>query len=873
MVCVCGKPIVFLTSNNSTDEQTTSQQLFLIMFKKILLSCLIAILPILWGFAETTKREAVAARIEEAPKIDGVLDDQVWQDIARIYQGVFTQIRPNNLEPSDAETEVWIAYTDYGLYIAAQLHDPDPSNIPSELGIRDDLGRNTDFFSFALDPYQNGQNAFHFFVTSAGVQADSYITNQGNQDFGWDAVWNSAFQKNDKGWSVEMEIPYSAIRFPKQSVQNWNVNFARRQAAKQEISSWNPVDNSQNGFVPQFGELYGIENITPPPRIFLTPYVTAYATYDGSTEKFRSSLTGGLDLKAGLNESFTLDMTLVPDFGQVRADNQVLNLGPFEIRFQENRPFFTEGTELFNQGPVFYSRRVGQSVRKLQEEISEDEIVTVMPREAPLLNATKITGRTPNGLGIGFFNAITNKTFATVQHTETKEERQVQVDPIANYNVLVGEKTFGHNSKFTLINTNVTRFNYNRNANVTRGNLSYFIDEGNTYRLNAQGTFSHIALGEGKRQTGYAYQIRFNKVAGNFQFGISRNVESDSLYVNDFGFLNAPNEISHGLWLSYNKFKPWFIFNNFNYSISSNISQMYDNREWVNRGVRNKIGGELKNFWNWEAWGSIRPFKDRDYFGTFTPGYYLEEALDYDYGTSLRTDQRKIVALRGDFFTWARPSWDQRDFGGSLNVRVRVSNQFNVNYGIRLNSQNNQRGFATHWNNPTTEQQEVIYGVRDWKSVENSFNANFTFTNTMGINLEVRHYWARVQNHYMQRLNTRGQLVDTDYNAKRFEYRNSDGTTYIEESPIANGDLVREFNRHDTNFNAFNVYLTYNWQIAPGSFVRVVYQDVLTTQNNLAYLSFMNNFKQATSVPHNQSLSVRLIYFLDYLTVRNLFKK
>ncbi|MEL6537998.1 MAG: DUF5916 domain-containing protein [Bacteroidota bacterium] len=840
------------------------------MLKATFLCGALAISLVSPSLADTAKREALATRIEESPKIDGVLDDAVWQSSARIFNGAFTQIEPNNLELSEVATEVWFVYNDFGVYVAAHLHDPDAENIPSELGIRDDMDRNSDLFTFALDPYQNGQNGFHFLVTSAGVQGDAYMTNQGqNDDFSWDAVWNSAVGRTEEGWVVEIEIPYSAIRFPKQPAQTWNVNFIRRRAGKQEIAAWNPIDNAQNGFIPQFGTLSGIEDITPPPRIFLTPYVTAYANYDGSTETFGSAFTGGLDLKAGLNESFTLDMTLVPDFGQVRADNQVLNLGPFEIRFQENRPFFTEGTELFNQGPVFYSRRVGRTVGGLQEELGANEEVTYQPSEAPLLNATKITGRTPNGFGVGFFNAVTNKTFATVQDTVTGDTRQVQVDPLANYNVMVGEKTFGHNSRFTLINTNVTRFNYNRDANVTRGNLSYFLDEDNTYRVNATGTWSHIDFGESATD-GYAYNVGFNKVAGTFQFGVSRNVESADLMVNDFGFLNAPNEITHSARMSLNKFKPWLVFNRFNWNMGTNFSQMWDDKGWTNRGVWTNLGGQLKNFWYVEAWGSVRGFQDRDYFGTFTAGRWLNKAPDYDFGAFVGTDDRKMVALRTYNYTWHRPDWDARDFGGGGNIRVRVNNKFNINYGLDYNIQGNQRGYTTRWTDGNGEEQ-IIFGIRDWRSLENSLRASYTFNNKMGLNLELRHYWARVQNKEMRQLDLNGDMVATEYNPMVYEYADNEGGTYKLEYLDPEGSLIREYNSHDLNFNAMNIYLTYNWQIAPGSFVNVVYQDVLTNVSDEAYMTFIPNFRNAATAPRNQSLSVRLIYFLDYLTIRNLF--
>lgn len=297
------------------------------------------------------------------------------------------------------------------------MEDNSGEPIRQELGIRDDDSRNADQFGVILDTYQNGQNAFYLKVSAAGVQTDIFI-NRGRSDYNWDAVWKSEAKITETGWQVEMEIPYSAIRFPKNANQDWNVNFMRKIQSKNETSYWNYVDNSVDGLVNQSGILTGLKGIKPPLRLSVSPYITSY--YNKSGSESSTDLTGGMDLKYGLTESFTLDMTLIPDFGQTVSDNLVYNLGPFEVQYAENRAFFTEGTELFNKGGLFYSRRVGQSFGSVELQVSDSLISR--PTEAPLLNASKITGRTKSGLGIGFFNAITNRTFAEVYDKETKQK-------------------------------------------------------------------------------------------------------------------------------------------------------------------------------------------------------------------------------------------------------------------------------------------------------------------------------------------------------------------------------------------------------------------------------------------------------------------
>ena len=183
-----------------------------------------------------------------------------------------------------------------------------------------------------------------------------------SEDFSWNAVWQSATTMNENEWHFEIFIPFSAIRFSNKNIQDWGLNVTRRRVKTGEQYMWNPVWPTVNGFLTQEGHWTGLENIKPPLRLQFSPYLSFYTNhYPSETEAsgWSQQINGGMDVKWGINQAFTLDATLIPDFGQVQSDNQVLNLTPFEVRFNENRPFFTEGIELFNKGNFFYSRRIG----------------------------------------------------------------------------------------------------------------------------------------------------------------------------------------------------------------------------------------------------------------------------------------------------------------------------------------------------------------------------------------------------------------------------------------------------------------------------------------------------------------------------------
>ena len=321
--------------------------------------------------------------------------------------------------------------------------------------------------------YQDGLNGLEFGVTASGVQFDVKYSDNGN-DWDWDAVWLSEVSIVEDGWIVEMKIPYSAMRFADAEEQVWHVNFGRTIRRIREQSWWNEMDPAIGTWFGQYGLTKGIKDIKPPTRLFFFPYVSYYFEHfpqneDGVSD-WSQSFNAGMDVKYGINDAFTLDLTLVPDFGQVISDNQVLNLSPFEIQFDENRQFFTEGTELFGKADIFYSRRIGGTplmFYDVEDYLNEGDSIIENPSTSQLINAAKISGRNQNGLGIGVFNAVTAETRATVINEESNEQRDILTDPLTNYNVLVFDQNLWTNASVSLINTNVMRRGSFYDANVT----------------------------------------------------------------------------------------------------------------------------------------------------------------------------------------------------------------------------------------------------------------------------------------------------------------------------------------------------------------------------------------------------------------------
>ena len=522
-------------------------------------------------------------RTNSVPNIDGDLNDNTWKslDIAKN----FTQLEPNNgmKERSHQRTEVKICYDDRNIYFGVMMYDNAPDSILTELSKRDEDNKNFDGFGVWINPFNDGQIEYNFFITAAGVQIDRKFSSTGT-DPRWDAVWKSAVKINKDGWSAEFSIPFSSLRFSNDG-NPWAINMARSLRRYREVYSWNPIDVSFSNIALQAGLLNGITDVKSPIRLSFIPYASIYTNI--SEGEISNPYNYGMDLKYGINESFTLDMTLIPDFGQVASDAEILNLSPFEVRYNENRQFFNEGTELFNKGDnMFYSRRI------------QDD----------LINATKVSGRTKNGLGFATLNAITNQT-------ENK--------PLTNYNVMIFDQIFGNNSSISLMNSNMIQDSYNRDANVL-GLFTSINNKTNTYNYSGKIKMSQEFENNNITQ-GYSGSLSASKRSGKYRYNIWSYFEDDKFNPNDLGYLQANNEIKSGFAISYNQLKEnkRFITSKAEYDMS--YTSLYSNENgsspFVNLDLSLDGSITFKNYLS--VWGKIRiqPINGNDFYEARTGNF------------------------------------------------------------------------------------------------------------------------------------------------------------------------------------------------------------------------------------------------------------
>jgi len=787
-----------------------------------------------------------AEKLIEPIVLDGKLNESIWKKAKLVRD--FTQMKPRPGNPSAKKTTVQIAYDDQAIYFGAVCYDH-PDSISKVLSLRDDFAPTLDIFSIFLDTYNDNQNGFYFGVTSRGVQVDAKIAaNDYNDQL--NLVWNSVIHITDSAWVVEIRIPYSAFRFPKKEVQNWGVNFSRQISRLREESTWAPVNPDLENFLLESGDITNLKGIKPPVRLALMPYLSAYLDripQDGEDPLWTRSMNGGMDIKYGLNEAFTLDVTLVPDFGQVVFDQKVLNLSPFEVQFNENRQFFTEGTELFNKAGLFYSRRIGiQAPYSISNaQVGQNEYLLEEPLPSQLYNASKISGRMKNGLGIGFFNAITAEQEGLVLDTITDLTRSVTVSPLTNYNVFVLDQNLKNNSSITFTNTNVWRAGDFYDANVS--GLNFVLNsKNNNYYVNGSGAISSKKYSN-SLNLGHRLNFNIGKQRGKWVYGISVLQESNTYDPNDLGFLYNNNNQTLEIAGGYRVFKPkWDYLNRFVVGASLSVEGLYMPKNYTGTYLDGKITLVSKNF---NAGGLRYDGSLAESFDYFEPrqwgSFFIRPTWHY---TSLWVSsnyQKKFAIDAGvGYVHVGRPNWWEWDY--RFNPRWRISDNISAIYSWDQEFQWNSQGFAVQFGQPIQSISGILFGQRNRVNTIQSMSLDYILTNRMGVTFRLRHYRSAIKYTAFYELTDNGRLSDL----VSFDGKDSDGNS-----------------AYDINYNAFTIDMQFRWVFLPGSELNVVWKNSIFTADKAIQELYWMNLKNTLDNGPVNSFSLKLIYWLDYAAI------
>lgn len=784
------------------------------------------------------KKTVQAKRTSESISIDGQLTEPIWENAPIATD--FIMFAPDNGKPISPEkkTDVKILYDDNAIYIGAVMFDDEPAKMLKEMTQRDDFG-SAEHFGIFINGFNDGQQEFRFFISSAGVQMDCVATDAFGEDFSWDAIWAGNVSITDFGWVAEIKIPYAALRFSEEQKQTWGVNFYREFRRDRYQYSWNHIDTKIESELTQAGILEGIENIEPPTRLFFIPYTSFYA--DQVNNDTELTMKGGLDIKYGINDSFTLDAILIPDFGQTRYDNVELNLGPFEQQFNENRPFFTEGTDLFNKGELLYSRRIGGSP-SLFVTTNDEDLTVSNPATVDLFNAIKVSGRTKGGLGIGFLNAVTKKAYATVRYNSTNETEKILVEPVANYNVLVFDQRFNKNSSVSFVNTNVTREGEFRDANVSALVFDLNTKE-NTYKVSGDFKYSYINQYSNTTNTnGINTSLNLGETSGKYRYSFGGQYVSKDYDPNDLGINFQTHYHAITADASYRILQSNKTFNTF--ALYANAYSEFDNntgRIQQGRLTFDINSTTLKNDYYGLGIG-IRPFETYDFYEPRFEGRYVylpRNISAYLYFSS--NYNRKFAIDIQPSFTITEEE-HRENWGILVSPRYRFTDRITAIVSFSYNRQNNNVGYIDDTFVDENTPYDIFFAKRNRSTYVASVGGKYSINKDMTLNLNARYYWSFAENKEFFTLSDAGYLIPAIYE----ENQNSD-------------------------FNTWNLDLSYSWWFAPGSQISVLYRNNADTFAREINRDFGNNFSNLfrDNLAHVFSVSVR--YFIDYNQVRNWF--
>ena len=802
-------------------------------YYSVILLFLLFLSSCIYGQKKTLQAKSIVDKIT----IDGKINEEIWKT-AQVASD-FIMFEPDNGKPisQGKRTEAKVLYDNSALYISALLYDDEPTKISKEVTNRDVFGI-ADNFSVSINGYNDGQQDFRFYVSAAGVQMDCLAT-EDSEDYNWDAIWESEVALTDLGWVVEMKIPYAALRFSNSEKQTWGLNFKRaiKRDAQDQSYTWNFVDTKIGAVITQEGILEGIENIKTPTRLFFIPYTSAYYQQDDYASD--KTLKAGMDIKYGINDAFTLDAILVPDFGQTKFDNAILNLEPFEQQFDENRAFFTEATDLFSKGNLFYSRRIG-GAPMAEPSTNVNEVVTEYPSSTDLLNAVKVSGRTEKGLGIGFLNAITDKTFTTVQDTITGVTRKEVIEPLVNYNVLVFDQRFNQNSSVTFVNTNTVRNGNFRDANVSA--LLFDLNtKANTYNLYGDFKYSTIKnsnINDGSifglgNYDGFKTELNFAKTSGKYRYLFSGKYLSKNYDVNDLGIIFVNNYHAAYAEMSYRIINPTNTFNLF--KVSQEINVDIENTTGKTQETWYKAlmtATTLKNHYI-EGLFQVNPIDRYNFYEPRIYGrsvYIPKSIIGYAqfYSNDNRPFHYEIEVATEKFNEENRNTY--KLFGG---VKYRFSDNFSLSYNFQYTRKVNDRGWVDFDND------NIIFAERNREIVDHYFTGKYSITNKMTFNLIARYYWSYAENHKFFNLQADGYLSSIPY--------------YSE----------------NRNFNSWNLDFSYSWWFAPNSQISVLYRSYALESTNLVEKNMNSNLSNVFDTNLTNILSVSIRYYIDYNSLKS----
>jgi Domain of unknown function (DUF5916) len=832
-----------------------------------------------------------AMRVMQPLVVDGRLDDPVWRTAERVSG--FLQRDPLEGKAASESTVVYVAYDDAAIYIGARLYDAHPDSIVGRLGRRDDYA-NSDRFNVFLDPYHDRRSGVYFGVDAAGTLYDGVLLNDDWDDDSWDGVWDGHVQIDSLGWTAEIRIPYSQLRFHAAPQYVWGVNFSRDIARRHERDYLVYTPKNGSGFVSRFPELVGITAVTPPPRLEVLPYTRARAEFsphaagdpfhDGSA----MSPDAGVDVKLGIGSNLTLNATVNPDFGQVEVDPAVVNLSDVETFFQEKRPFFIEGSSIFNFGrggsnnywgfnwgdpDFFYTRRIG---RAPQGSLPAADYADV-PSGSHILGALKLTGKVGSSWNLGALSALTSREYARLD-TGTARFR-AEVEPLASYTVARLQKEFpdGRQGLGLMTTLSARRFDDPRlRDEISSGATAVgmdgwtFLDRNKTWVVtgwfgasDVRGTATRItALQENSQRymqrpdarsfhvdpaatslQGWGARVYLNKQKGNWSSNSAIGAISPGFDVNDLGFLWRAGLVNAHVQAGYRWSQPGKVFRSAN------------------------TGGALFRSWDWDGdvtWTGVFQYGNLQLLNYYELGWnlaYNPQTMNdrrtrggplsinrpgYQADVYANSDGRKAVVV--SLSTGTYQSEQDRSVYVGASLQVRPASNVSVSVGPQYSWERTPVQYVTQYADPTatlTFGNRYVFAGLVANELSASLRLNWTFTPKLSLQF------------YGQPLISAGAY--SDYKAlarpRSFAFdRWNDGTSRFDSTSFTPPDP-------DFNFKSLRGNAVLRWEYLPGSTLYFVWTQSRQDVENTGAFNFGPSLSRLTRSRPDNIFMIKFTYW------------
>jgi hypothetical protein len=857
-------------------------------------------------------------------KIDGHIDEEAWGKATPITN--LTQIDPEEGKPATQRTEVRFLYDDAALYVSARMFDTaGPSGITTRL-VRRDANMESDYVQVVIDGYHDHLGRAFFQVNPSGVKYDALGIGGSNPDDSWDPIWEVATSIDAQGWSAELRIPYSQLRFSQQEVQTWGLQVRRFIQRTQELTQWSFWTKTESGGPSRFGHLDGLRIASVPRHVEIVPYVVGRARYvkpaqlndpfnDGSQMDTR---VGG-DVKALLTSNLTLNLTLNPDFGQVEVDPATVNLSAFETFFDEKRPFFVADAGVFGFGNFscyfcsnvssvesFYSRRIGRAPQGADIAANAGQFSDI-PENSTILGAAKITGRTGGGLTVGLLDAVTRRETARVTGPGVPEFSR-EVEPLTNY--FVGRATRDFREGDLVIGgmaTSVVRSlgdaalkdRLNKHAESVGSDLVLQWDK-KTYSVLATAELSNIegspaAILRAQRSSaryyqrpdrefahgcfwsgcynpnatsmrGFAGYARVAKDAGNLNWETAINTRTPGFEVNDISFLSRADYIWQLANVTYNWVKPtsWY---RYLYVLGGGQQQWTYDGNLNDRQVQIAFGGQSPQFWGFNGFYLLRPqvLDDRQLRGgplATRPGQYVVNL-------GVQTDNRRSVVL-GPNLQFARNTEGGFSSNVSMNARFKPASNVSVSFGPSYQLTTGIQQYVTAIDDPTAT---LFYGKRyvlsslTQKTLSLDTRLNVTFTPNATLELYTQPFIASGDYFNYKEFDAPRQAHKSIYGVDRGTItatKNAAGNdaTYTIDADGAGPSAPFTVDNPDFNFRSLRGNAVFRWEYNPGSTLYLVWTQERTDQAAVGTFDFSRDRTALLTSHPDNIFLIKLSYWL-----------